>query len=69
MLISAGEVAQHEHSSVIRVRVSAQDADQTAGRHGSVIRVVRQSQGTLVLQVIKILLVENLNQWKLWGRC
>ena len=40
LFIPEGEAAQHEHVSVFRIRVPAQDADQAAGRDSSVLRVV-----------------------------
>lgn len=45
-LVSTGAAEQHKCRSDVRVRVSAKDADQTAGRHGPVLRMVGQSEGT-----------------------
>lgn len=49
--ISAGEAAQHQRDVVLRVRVSAPHADQTARRHSSVVRLVGQSKGDACTQV------------------
>lgn len=48
----AGKITKHQRNSIVGVRMSPQDADQTARRHCSVIWVVRQSQGmfTVTLQ-------------------